>query len=143
MKSLPAICVAKGHMLCHWRLVLLSLMLFSSTAVADARSDYLLHCSGCHLENGSSSPPDVPDLRETLGFLSSFAAGRAYLVKVPGVSQAPLSDAKLAEVMNWMLNNYQLKQPSGAFFTEKDIAAHRGKPLYDPGVLRASLLEKL
>ncbi len=127
----------------HFLLPSLSLVMFSSTAAADARSDYLLHCSGCHLENGSSKILDVPDLRETYGFLSSFAAGREYLVRVPGAAYSPLSDAALAQVMNWMLENFELQQTSGSPFSEEDVAAFRSNPLYNPGVLRESLLEAL
>lgn len=124
-----------------WSLTLASLLPVSTAAIADARIDYLLYCSGCHLENGSSSPPDVPDLRLTLDYFASFPAGRSYLVRVPGAAQAPISDAALAEVMNWMLSNFELQQSDLAPFTAQEVAANRKIPLYDPQALRASLLE--
>lgn len=117
--------------------------LVSFEAVADPRSDYLLHCAGCHLEDGRGSPPAIPDMRETLGFLSTFAEGRSYLVRVPGASQAPISDAALAEVVNWMLKNYSLKQESGALYTEAEVSANRRIPLYNPEALRETLLKSL
>lgn len=124
-------------------LALCSLSLVPIEAAADPRSDYLLHCAGCHLENGRGSPPDIPDMRETLGFLSKFAEGRSYLVRVPGAAQAPISDAALAEVMNWMLTNYPLKEEGGALYTEEEVTANRHIPLYDPEALRKTLLKSL
>lgn len=132
--------------LAHNRLAFLALCCLSLVtieAVADPRSDYLLHCGGCHLENGRGSPPAIPDMRETLGFLSNFAEGRSYLVRVPGASQAPISDAALAEVMNWMLMNYSLKQEAGALYSEEEVSANRRIPLYNPEALREILLESL
>ena len=32
-------------------------------SAASPRTDYLLYCGGCHLENGSGDPPEIPDLR--------------------------------------------------------------------------------
>lgn len=119
------------------------LSLVTIEAVADPRSDYLLHCAGCHLENGRGSPPAIPDMRETLGFFSNFAEGRSYLVRVPGASHAPISDAALAEVMNWMLKNYTLKQTPGALYTEEEVSANRRIPLHNPEALREILLEAL
>ncbi|MFM1897657.1 MAG: hypothetical protein RLZZ385_2731 [Pseudomonadota bacterium] len=123
-------------------------MTAAMTAAADARIDYLLHCSGCHLENGRSSPPDVPDLRQTLGYFASFPEGRSYLVRVPGASQAPIDDGALAEVMNWMLSNFELQTDNGESidgfdltpFTAAEVAAYRPIPLYNPQALRVSLL---
>lgn len=110
-------------------------------AAAEPRSDYLLHCVGCHLDDGRGSPPAIPDMRETLGFFSNFPEGRSYLVRVPGASQAPISDLALAEVMNWMLKNYSLKQEAGELYTEEEVSANRRIPLYNPEALRKILLE--
>ncbi len=82
---------------------LASLLAFATPARADTRTDYLLHCSGCHLPDGSGAPDDVPSLRDGLGWIVSVAEGRGYLVRVPGSSQAMLNDAELAAVINWVL----------------------------------------
>lgn len=109
-------------------------------AQANPRFDYLLHCGGCHLEDGSGDPPEVPDLREDLAYMIGFEAGRAYLVQVPGSSQAPLSDAALAEVLNWMMETYY-PQLDGDFerYTEAEVAEHRAHRLLDPKRARAAL----
>jgi len=110
------------------------------SSVANPRYDYLLHCGGCHIEDGSGNPPEVPDLREDMAYMIGFDAGRAYLVQVPGSSQAPLSDASLAEVLNWMMETYY-PQLEGDFerFTAEEVTRHRSKRLLDPKQARAAL----
>ncbi|MCB1692046.1 MAG: hypothetical protein KDI19_04725 [Pseudomonadales bacterium] len=82
---------------------------FPGTAQADPRADYLLHCAGCHLPNGKGAPPDVPSLVGTLGLIVASPEGRAYVLRVPGASQAPLDDESLANVMNWVLRTFNEK----------------------------------
>ncbi|MEE4381143.1 MAG: hypothetical protein V2J02_04030, partial [Pseudomonadales bacterium] len=62
-------------------------VLLAAPAAANPRYDYLLHCGGCHLENGAGAPPDVPDLRSDLSTIIAVPEGRAYLAQVPGASQ--------------------------------------------------------
>ena len=64
------------------------------------RINYLLHCGGCHLPDGTGSPPEVPSLHGEIGALAALPEGRRYLARVPGstsrswrwlgVSAAPL-----------------------------------------------------
>ncbi len=70
-----------------------------------ARADYMIHCQGCHVQDGSGFEGRVPDLRETLPMLLSVEGGRAFLVRVPGSSQSALSDARLAGALNWMVKS--------------------------------------
>ena len=58
--------------------------------------DYTVHCQGGHLRDGSATPGRVPALAGSLGRFTRIPAGRAYLVRVPGVAQSPLDDAALA-----------------------------------------------
>ena len=49
------------------------------------------------------APACPASLRATgLGSLLATPAGRAYLVRVPGVAQAPLDDERLAALLNWV-----------------------------------------
>jgi hypothetical protein len=117
-------------------------LLFTAATQAGPRSDYLLHCGGCHLENGAGNPPEVPDLRRDIDWLAGSAEGRSYLTRVPGASQVPISDARLAGVFNWILDTYY---PNGAGirpFTGAEIARTRGQPLYDPLAARAELVAR-
>src|SRR5438132_12490830 len=70
-----------------------------------AQANYMLNCMGCHLPDGSGAAGKVPSVRESLVTLSSSAAGRRFLVQVPGASQSPLTDLELAQVLNWMVRN--------------------------------------
>ncbi len=73
---------------------------------ASPRTNYLLYCSGCHTPGGQGNPPNVPTLHDELGRMLAVPQMRAYLVQVPGSSQAPLTDAELTEVINWVLTEF-------------------------------------
>lgn len=115
--------------------------LLAATASADARFDYLLYCAGCHLEDGSGAPPEVPNLRANLDVFAGMADGRAYLVRVPGASQAPLSDARLAAVFNWMIEAFY-QSTDVVPYSAEEIASYRGESLLDPLKHRARLLDE-
>lgn len=108
---------------------------------ADPRSHYLIHCMGCHLQDGSGSPPDVPVFDSRLLKLLTTQSGRAYLVQVPGASQSPINDRQLAAVINWILEEYAGFEATGdlAPLTEQEVTLHRSQPLLDPLKTRASL----
>src|SRR4030095_6008142 len=57
--------------------------------------NYMIHCMGCHLADGSGSPPQVPDVRGEMGRLLGADGGREYLVQIPGAATAPVSDGEL------------------------------------------------
>ena len=62
------------------------------TQLNDVQSIYLQHCGGCHGVQGISAPREVPDLRGQVGSFLCTADGRAYLVRLPNVALAPVSD---------------------------------------------------
>lgn len=109
---------------------------------ADPHMDYLLHCSGCHLADGSGLPPAIPDLRENLGFIISKDKGRGYLVRVPGSSSAPLDNSELAELINWLLEAFNTETLPNNFtpITSDEVRESRKNVLMDPLKFRASLL---
>jgi cytochrome c peroxidase len=104
--------------------------------------NYLLHCGGCHLENGAGSPPDVPDLRPNMGYFASFPEGRAYMIRVPGASQAPLSHAQLTDVMNWMLRTFVAEPVNVELYTEEEVAQYKQEILLNATALREHLLSQ-
>jgi mono/diheme cytochrome c family protein len=121
--------------------VWLSLMLSASadsTAPRPEFESYVLHCSGCHRLDGSGVTGVAPDLRE-IGVLVRSGAGRAYLGKVPGVAQAPVSDLELARLLNWVLTEIAQTTPDPPYSAE-EIGALRAKPLRDPLAARRDLL---
>jgi hypothetical protein len=101
------------------RLALLAAaLLLSGSALADAnlaaRRQYILHCTGCHQADGSGVPSGgVPDMRSQLGHFLKVPEGRAFLVKVPGTSNAALSNSDIARLLNWMLRSFSASDPAG------------------------------
>ena len=126
-------------------LALVVLPLSAAQAEERVRANYLLACRGCHLVDGSSVPPEVPSLRDTLGRFVTSKEGRGYLVRVPGVAQSRLNDEELAEVINWILTEFNAAGLPKDFrpFTAKEVAAVRGDILADPVGYRGKLVENL
>jgi mono/diheme cytochrome c family protein len=121
--------------------VWLSLMLSASADSTAPRSEYesyVLHCSGCHRLDGSGVTGVAPDLRE-IGVLVRSAAGRAYLGRVPGVAQAPVSDRELARLLNWVLTEIA-QTPLDLPYSAEEVGALRAQPLRDPLAARRDLL---
>jgi mono/diheme cytochrome c family protein len=93
--------------------------------------NYMLHCMGCHTPDGGGEPGRVPSVRNTLVVLASKPAGRKFLIQVPGSAQSRLSDAELAEVLNWMVDNLsaQPAQHPVQRFNAAEVARYRHTPL--------------
>src|SRR5262249_48882191 len=76
-----------------------TLVLLATTGVAGAYApsvEYALNCQGCHRADGIGTPGSVPPLAGSVARFLTVPGGREYLVRVPGVAQAPLDDAALA-----------------------------------------------
>ncbi len=107
-----------------------------------AEEHYVLHCRGCHRPDGHGMPDKgVPDLHETIGRLASLPGGRAYLVRVPGTAQAPIDDAAVAALLNWMLDRYSTRTLPADFapYTAEEVARYRVDPLLDATAERQRL----
>ena len=125
--------------------VLITAALASATsAPADVRSDYLLHCGGCHLPDARGAPPKVPDMRNELSWLLSSQKGRDYLVQAPGASQAPVTDERLAEIVNWLLTEYNADTlpPDFKPLTTEEVSAARKHVLTNPIKARQQLWQE-
>jgi hypothetical protein len=126
--------------------LLLAALLLSvaNAAVADPKTDYLLYCRGCHLANGRGVPPVVPTLVDQLGRLLAVPGGREYLVRVPGVSQTPMDNQRLASVLNWVMTEFNADTLPGDFkpYSDTEVGKARVKVLVDPLRYRATLLGK-
>lgn len=109
-----------------------AVLLYGGVAGAyEPHVNYMLHCMGCHTPDGRGEPGRVPSVRDTLVPLASRPAGRRFLIQVPGSAQSKLSDAELADVLNWMVDNLSAAPASAAVakFTAAEVAAYRHKPL--------------
>lgn len=106
--------------------------LTAARAAADdsqPRFDYLLNCAGCHRADATGSP-EAPALTTIAPFLAT-PEGRAYLVRVPGVAQAPLSDERVAALLNWALAEFGGAE-GFAPYSAAEVATLRSDPLRDP-----------
>ena len=106
---------------------------------ASPRINYLLYCTGCHAANGAGKPPNVPSLRDELGRMISVPDVRSYLVRIPGASQAPISDADLTDVINWLLREFNSNTLPANFeeYTVGEVSDARRNILADPLRYRA------
>jgi hypothetical protein len=116
-----------------------------AASAADAYSpsvDYALNCQGCHRADGSGTPGSIPPLVDSVSRFLLVPGGREYLAQVPGVAQAPLDDAALAAVMNWLLRRFDAAHlpPDFTPYAADEIGRLRATPLTDVETVRARLL---
>jgi len=120
----------------------------ASLAAADVGGpalDYALNCQGCHRADGAATPGSVPALAGSVGKFLRVPGGREYLVRVPGVAQAPLDDAATAAVLNWILVRFGGDDLPADFspYTPAEIGRLRRNPLTDVERVRRELLEAI
>ncbi|MCK6555295.1 hypothetical protein L6Q96_12065 [Candidatus Binatia bacterium] len=123
----------------------LAIALSPGGAAADPRTDYTLHCRGCHGPDGAGAPGGVPAFGGQLGKFLGVPGGREFLVRVPGSSQSSLDDARLAALLNWVLTNFSRAElPSGFVpYTGAEVGAIRHPPLTDVGNVRRRLIDAI
>lgn len=130
------------------RRLLYAVLLVTLTATADDRRaevNYMLHCQGCHLPEAAGFEGRVPPMKDFVGYFLHSTEGRSFLVRVPGVAQSALSDAEVAELMNWLLNAYSKPQLPESFrpFTAAEVETLRAHPLQDPQAARRQILASI
>lgn len=116
-------------------LVVLGAAAAHAADVTGPAHDYLLSCGGCHGLDGSGSTR-VPSLRG-VEHLLAHPSGRDYVLRVPGVASAPLSDARLAALLDWVFLHFDNRTPT--HFTAAEVGAARAMPWIDPKAARAAL----
>lgn len=125
------------------------LMLSGAVQAVDAgspRTNYMLHCSGCHGIDGSGDPASgIPTMRNSLGHFLRVAGGREFLVQVPGTSQSALPDDAVAELLNWILKSFSAAQVplDTRPYTMQEVAGLRSHPLDDVPAFRAAVVGRL
>lgn len=111
-----------------------------------AESDYKLKCQGCHRPDGSGDDKSNPPLKDVVSLFLHSAKGREFLVRVPGVSMADLSDKRVANILNWSLWRFDRGNIPNDFkpFTTEEVASLRHDPIRLNRVeLRADILSKI
>lgn len=129
------------------RLLLLAIYILGRPASACAQSAsnlYLLNCWGCHGSHGEGIKGTAPPLINLGDFLKT-DDGRAYIIEVPGVSLSALSDAQIATVMNWVLDNMSKDHLPRDFspYTAGEVHRYRATRLADLSKTRRALLDQL
>lgn len=127
--------------------IALALLLVGTTAGAriwaEPHTNYVLHCQGCHGPDGAGSAQGAPPFRGNVARLASTESGRAYLLRVPGAQFSELDDARLAAVLNWILERFDPPtgdRPAVRPFTADEVARLRGRPLVSVSAERSRVL---
>jgi hypothetical protein len=114
-----------------------------SSYALEPQVNYQLQCMGCHHADGAGETGRVPSIRRTLVPFSGLPEGREYLLRVPGVAQATLSDQDLAKLLNWMARNLSDVPLPRTYveFTPAEVGTARRRPLTAVAAQRTRLLD--
>jgi mono/diheme cytochrome c family protein len=106
---------------------------------------YTLNCWGCHKPRAEGIPGTVPRLANSMGDFLHVPGGREYLVEVPGVAASALSDAEIAQVLNWLLFTFNKAETPPDFkpYTAAEIAKYRPHQLIKITETRDDLVKRL
>ena len=127
--------------------VLIAALSIASPALAgDSPAElYTLNCWGCHKPRAEGIPGTVPRLANSMGDFLHVPGGREYLVEVPGVAASALSDAEIAQVLNWLLFTFNKAETPPDFkpYTAAEIAKYRPHQLIKITETRDDLVKRL
>jgi mono/diheme cytochrome c family protein len=117
----------------------------STSARASPAQDYTLHCQGCHGASAEGVRGKVPPLAHTLLQFMRSPAGRSYVLRVPGASNSMLTDAQLADVLNWIAVHFGLDPlPAAApAFTAQEVATQRHVAMASVQATRREVVRQL
>ena len=118
----------------------LGVMALERTPMGDARQNYTLFCAGCHAETGRGIPHKVPRLNGRLALYLGVEGGRDFILRVPGVANSQLDDARLAAVLNHVVERFAPSAVTVEPFTSAQVHAARQHPLIGVEDVRTRLL---
>jgi hypothetical protein len=134
------------HLVAHRLALFLGISLFSlplwANGLTAAKSNYILQCQGCHQSDGSGTPPETPNFSEYGAEFVHSEEGRAYWISVPGASNSPLTDAELADVLNYICAEI-LNVNDSRKFSAQEISVHRGKQMKNVYEVRQSTINHI
>ena len=124
---------------------MLAAALGSAGATSGPALDYAVTCQGCHRADGTGTPGTVPVLAGSVGRFLRVPGGREFLAQVPGVAQAPLDDAALAAVLNWILERFGADDVPKPFvaYTADEVGRLRRHPLTNVDRVRGELIQAI
>src|ERR1700676_817916 len=127
--------------------VLIATLWIASAALAGGSTAelYTLHCCGCDKPRAEGIPGTVPRLADSMADFLRVPGGREYLVEVPGVAASALSNAEIAEVLNWLLITFNKAEMPAEFkpYTSAEIAKYRPHQLIRITETRDDLVKRL
>lgn len=127
-------------------LLLIGLLPVAALAGGRPQANFLLHCSGCHGQDGGGNPANgIPDLRDRVGYFLHMPEGRAFLVQVPGTAQSSLGDAETAQLLNWLVVAFSPNAVPAKWlpYSRDEVARLRASPLDDVPAVRAAVVAGL
>lgn len=128
--------------------VLIAIAVSSASAALAGGSPaelYTLNCWGCHKPHAEGIPGTVPRLADSMADFLQVPGGREYLVEVPGVAASSLSDAEIAQVLNWLLATFNKAEMPPDFkpYTAAEVAKYRPHQLIRITETRDDLVRRL
>jgi hypothetical protein len=132
----------KRWILAPWLIFVLLWSQASYLWAKDPATMYMMECQGCHLADGSGGPNSIPTLHNSVARFLAVPGGREYLVQVPGVALASLSDTDITAVLNWMLTEFGPMEWATKYapYTVDEVADLRKRPLTEISRRRADLI---
>ncbi len=135
-----------------FRFPILMMLVFCQQALAEnaqpvrsAETMWMLNCQGCHRPDASGTGSEVPPMPGIVARFLSVPGGREYLIRVPGVATAPLSDESIAVLVNWMLEKFDPENIPDDFipYTGEEVSSLRQLGAYgtEAGAIRISLMK--
>jgi cytochrome c553 len=109
-----------------------------------AHFNYQMFCQGCHTPDGTGANA-VPRMKDQVGYFLETRAGREYLVRVPGSATSALDDAQLAEVLNWIIQQFAGDSADDSYerYTPLEVGQLRRQPLNEVEQYRTKLLVEI
>ena len=111
-----------------------------------AEFNWVMHCRGCHGRDAQGSQGGAPNMAgEVAQFLYS-KAGRDYLVRVPGVAFVALPDDQVAELVNWLVQEFDQSHLPDNFepYDKVEVNRLRNTPLIsEASVARSTILREI
>ena len=131
----------------RWLIPAFGLLCINAAFADDQRAhvNYMLHCQGCHLPDAEGSAGRVPSMNDFVGYFLHSQAGREFLIRVPGVAHAALSDTEVTELMNWLVQHFSEEQLPARFvpFTVAEVSRLRSDAERSPESTRSLILAKI
>ena len=81
------------------------------------------------------------DLRKNLDKLLQSATGRGYMLRVPGVTDTPITPQEMADLMNWLITEFYPELEDFRLISAEEVIRGRATRLANPLEVRQTLLD--